>query len=72
MKFSEHWLREWVNPDISTEALAEVMTMAGLEVESIEPVASDFTKTVVGQVVSIEPHPDADKLQVCKGIAGLA
>ena len=70
MKFSEHWLREWVNPDISTEALAEVMTMAGLEVESIEPVASDFTKTVVGQVVSIEPHPDADKLQVCKVNAG--
>jgi len=70
MKFSEHWLREWVNPDISTEALAEVMTMAGLEVESIEPVASDFTKTVVGQVRSIEPHPDADKLQVCKVDAG--
>ena len=70
MKFSEHWLREGVNPDISTEALAEVMTMAGLEVESIEPVASDFTKTVVGQVVSIEPHPDADKLQVCKVNAG--
>ena len=70
MKFSEHWLREWVNPDISTEALAEVMTMAGLEVESIEPVASDFTKTVVGQVKNIEPHPDADKLQVCKVDAG--
>ena len=70
MKFSEHWLREWVNPDISTEALAEVMTMAGLEVESIEPVASEFTQTVVGQVRSIEPHPDADKLQVCKVDAG--
>lgn len=66
MKFSEHWLREWVNPDLSTEALAEVLTMAGLEVESIEPVASEFTHTVVGQVLSIEPHPDADKLQVCK------
>lgn len=70
MKFSEHWLREWVNPDISTEALAEVMTMAGLEVESIEPVASEFTKTVIGQVKSIAPHPDADKLQVCKVDAG--
>jgi phenylalanyl-tRNA synthetase beta chain len=70
MKFSEHWLREWVNPDISTEALAEVMTMAGLEVESIEPVASDFTHTVVGQVRSIEAHPDANKLQVCRVDAG--
>lgn len=70
MKFSEHWLREWVNPDLSTEALAEVMTMAGLEVESIEPVASDFTNTVVGQVRNIEPHPDADKLQVCSVDAG--
>ena len=70
MKFSEHWLREWVNPDLSTEALAEVLTMAGLEVESIEPVASEFTHTVVGQVRSIEPHPDADKLQVCKVDAG--
>lgn len=70
MKFSEHWLREWVNPDISTEALAKVMTMAGLEVEAIEPVASEFTHTVVGQVRSIEPHPDAEKLQVCKVDAG--
>ncbi len=66
MKFSEHWLREWVNPNISTEALAEVLTMAGLEVESIEPVASEFTKTIVGQVKRINAHPDADKLQVCK------
>ena len=42
MKFSEHWLREWVNPDISTDDLAVVMTMAGLEVEAIEPVAGDI------------------------------
>ncbi|MDT8383178.1 MAG: phenylalanine--tRNA ligase subunit beta [Gammaproteobacteria bacterium] len=70
MKFSEHWLREWVNPDISTDALAEVLTMAGLEVESIEPVASEFTHVVVGQVISIGPHPDAEKLQVCQVNAG--
>lgn len=65
MKFSELWLREWVNPEISTEKLAEIMTMAGLEVESIEPVAGEFNNTVVGQVKSIEPHPDADKLNIC-------
>ncbi len=65
MKFSELWLREWVDPEISTEKLAEIMTMAGLEVESIKPVAGDFNSTVVGQVKSIESHPDADKLNVC-------
>lgn len=70
MKFSELWLREWVNPDISTDALAEVLTMAGLEVESVAPVASEFTHVVVGQVISIERHPDAEKLQVCQVNAG--
>ncbi len=64
MKFSEKWLREWVNPDISTEELAHQLTMAGLEVDSIEPVAGDFDKVVVGQVLKVEPHPDADKLRV--------
>jgi len=66
MKFSELWLREWVNPPISTDELAKTLTMAGLEVESVEPVAGDFNNTVVGQVKSIEPHPDADKLNVCQ------
>ncbi len=66
MKFSEHWLREWVDPKITTEELSVVLTMAGLEVEAIEPVAGEFTNTVVGQVKSIEAHPDANKLQVCK------
>ncbi|NOX93031.1 MAG: phenylalanine--tRNA ligase subunit beta [Gammaproteobacteria bacterium] len=66
MKFSEHWLREWVDPKISTEELSVLMTMAGLEVEAIEPVAGEFTSTVVGQVKNIEPHPDANKLQVCQ------
>ena len=70
MKFSEHWLREWANPDISTDELAHLLTLAGLEVEAIEPVAGDFTKTVVGQVMAIEPHPDADKLKVCSVDAG--
>ncbi len=66
MKFSEKWLREWVNPDIDSATLAEQLTQAGLEVDAIEAVAGDFTGVVVGQVVSVEPHPDADKLRCCK------
>ena len=65
MKFSELWLREWVNPSVSTDELAKILTMAGLEMESIEPVAGDFDQVVVGQVKTVEPHPDADKLNVC-------
>lgn len=70
MKFSEHWLREWVDPKMSTDELSVLMTMAGLEVEAIEPVAGEFTNTVVGQVKKIEPHPDANKLQICQVDAG--
>lgn len=66
MKFSEKWLREWVNPEIDSATLAEKLTQAGLEVDAIEAVAGDFTGVVVGQVVSVEPHPDADKLRCCK------
>jgi phenylalanyl-tRNA synthetase beta chain len=65
MKFSELWLREWVNPTVTTDELAKILTMAGLEMETIEPVAGDFDQVVVGQVKTIEPHPDADKLNVC-------
>jgi len=66
MKFSENWLREWVNPDLSTEELGHQITMAGLEVDSIEAVAPEHSGVVVGQILSAEQHPDADKLQVCK------
>ena len=66
MKFSEKWLREWVNPEIDTTTLVEQLTQAGLEVDAVEPVAGDFSGVVVGQVVSVEPHPDADKLRCCK------
>ena len=66
MKFSEQWLREWINPDISTDELSHQLTMAGLEVDAIEPVAAEFTKVVVGEVLSVEKHPDADKLNVCR------
>jgi phenylalanyl-tRNA synthetase beta chain len=65
MKFSEAWLREWVSPDLESAALAEQLTMAGLEVDSIEPVAADFEGVRVAEVMSVEPHPDADKLRVC-------
>ena len=66
MKFSEKWLREFVNPDISTEELVAQLTMAGNEVDSFGPVASEFSKVVVGEVVEKEKHPDADRLSVCK------
>jgi phenylalanyl-tRNA synthetase beta chain len=66
MKFSEKWLREWVNPDLDSTALVEKLTLAGLEVDSVNPVAGEFTGVVVGQVSSVEPHPDADKLRLCQ------
>ena len=72
MKFSEAWLREWVSPDLETAALAEQLTMAGLEVDSVEPVAADFEGVRVAEVMSVEPHPDADKLRVCSVSIGEA
>ncbi|MDN3651390.1 phenylalanine--tRNA ligase subunit beta [Thalassotalea ponticola] len=66
MKFSESWLREWVNPAISSDELAHQITMAGLEVDGVEPVAGEFTNVVVGEVIECAQHPDADKLQVTK------
>ncbi|MCW8834528.1 MAG: phenylalanine--tRNA ligase subunit beta, partial [Colwellia sp.] len=66
MKFSESWLREWVNPALSSDELAHQITMAGLEVDGVEPVAGEFTGVIIGEVVECGPHPDADKLQVTK------
>ncbi len=66
MKFSEQWLRTWVNPAISSADLMERLTMAGLEIEGHEAVAPAFSKVLVGEVVSLEKHPDADKLRVCQ------
>ncbi|MFE8149653.1 phenylalanine--tRNA ligase subunit beta [Brenneria goodwinii] len=66
MKFSELWLREWVNPAIDSEALSEQITMAGLEVDGVEPVAGAFHGVVVGEVVECGQHPNADKLRVTK------
>lgn len=66
MIFSEKWLREWVNPAIDTQTLAEQISMAGLEVDGLEPVAGEFSGVVVGHVVECGQHPDADKLRVTK------
>ena len=66
MQISEAWLRTYVNPDVNTETLVEQLTMAGLEVDSVEPAAAVFNGVVVGQVVSMEQHPDADRLRVCQ------
>ena len=64
MKFSENWLREWTNPNWDTNTLSEELSLAGLEVDDVEPVAGQFTNVVVGHVLSVEKHPDADKLNV--------
>ncbi len=66
MQFSEHWLRSLVNPDLDSAALAHLLTMAGLEVEEMQPVAATFSNVVVAHVLSTEKHPDADKLKLCR------
>ncbi|PRC92285.1 phenylalanine--tRNA ligase subunit beta [Solimicrobium silvestre] len=66
MQFSENWLRTMVNPSMGSDALAHLLTMSGLEVEDTETVAPPFSHVVVAQVVSLEKHPNADRLNVCK------
>ncbi|OOZ44611.1 phenylalanine--tRNA ligase subunit beta [Solemya velum gill symbiont] len=66
MRFSESWLREWVNPAVDTETLSHQLSMAGLEVDSVSPAAPDFNGVVVGLVTALEQHPDADKLRVAQ------
>ncbi|CAM3622616.1 phenylalanine--tRNA ligase subunit beta [Vibrio aquimaris] len=72
MKYSETWLREWVNPSVSTDELTHQITMAGLEVDDVLPVAGSFTGVKVGHVVECGQHPDADKLRVTKVDVGEA
>lgn len=72
MKFSESWLREWVDPKITSEELQAQMTEAGLEVNNAQAVAGDFSNVIVGEVVECVPHPDADKLQLTKINVGKA
>lgn len=66
MRVNEAWLREWVNPDVDTDTLVQQLTMAGLEVDGVEPAAPAFSGVVVGIVEQCERHPDADKLSVCQ------
>ena len=70
MKFSESWLRQAVNPNISTEDLVAQVTMAGLEVDAVESAAPEMSGVVVGEIISVEQHPDADKLRVCQVAGG--
>jgi phenylalanyl-tRNA synthetase beta chain len=66
MQFPESWLREFCNPPLSTQLLADALTMAGLEVEDTAPAAPPFTGVVVGEIKECVQHPDADRLRVCK------
>ncbi len=66
MQFPESWLREFCNPTLTTQQLADTLTMAGLEVEELEPVAPPFTKIVVGEIKEAIQHPNADRLRVCQ------
>lgn len=66
MLFPESWLRQWANPDLTSEQLADKLTMAGLEIEDAEPYAPAFTDIVVARIESIAPHPNADKLRICQ------
>ena len=70
MKISEQWLYEWVNPGLPTDELAHMITMAGLEVEGVEPVAGQFDGVIVAEVLRAEQHPNADKLRVCEVSTG--
>ena len=72
MKFSKSWVDEWIQASLGTNELADQITMAGLEVDSIDAVAGEFSNVVVGEVVACEQHPDADKLRVTKVNVGEA
>ena len=72
MRFSENWLRSLVNPPYSRDQLVHTLTMAGVEVESVDEVASAFDNVVVAEVISVQKHPDADRLTICNVDVGLA
>jgi phenylalanyl-tRNA synthetase beta chain len=66
MQFPESWLRAFCNPPLSSQQLADTLTMAGLEVEELEPVAPPFSGVVVGRILEAVQHPNADRLRVCQ------
>jgi phenylalanyl-tRNA synthetase beta chain len=71
MQFPESWLREFCNPPLTTAELADLLTMAGMEVEELRPVAPPFSGVVVAEIVEADQHPNADRLRVCKVDAGV-
>ncbi len=72
MKFSEQWLREWINPPVSAQELADQLTLIGLEVDEVNDLKPEFSGVVVARIDQVEQHPDADKLRVCQVDAGHA
>jgi phenylalanyl-tRNA synthetase beta chain len=70
MQFPESWLRDYCNPDLTTQQLADLLTMSGMEVEELQPVAPPFTGIVVAEILTAEQHPNADRLRVCTVDAG--
>ncbi len=70
MQFPESWLREFCNPPLSTQALADLLTMSGMEVEDLRPVAPPFSGVVVAEILTADQHPQADRLRVCTVAAG--
>jgi phenylalanyl-tRNA synthetase beta chain len=70
MQFPESWLREFCDPPLATQALADLLTMSGMEVEELRPVAPPFSGIVVAEILSAEQHPQADRLRVCTVAAG--
>src|SRR5262245_58977699 len=70
MQLPESWLREFCDPKLSTQQLADTLTMGGLEVEDVQPVAPPFSGVVVAKIVEVSAHPNADKLRVCRVDAG--
>src|SRR5687767_8787668 len=72
MKFSEYWLRTFVDPPLATRELADALAMGGLDVESVEPVAPPFEGVVVGEVLRVQAHASADRLAVCSVNVGVA
>ncbi|MBS0571293.1 MAG: phenylalanine--tRNA ligase subunit beta [Proteobacteria bacterium] len=70
MKFSENWLREFVNPPVDRGELCRRLTMAGLEVEAVDALGAGLDGVVIGEIVDCAPHPNADKLRVCQVSVG--
>ena len=65
MKFSEKWVREWANPKNDTESLVNQLTMAGLEVDSVQPVSGKLENVVFAEIISVDSHPNAENLKIC-------